>query len=187
MHAHIDLSICFCLLQMEHLFMHLWLQAVRHVGSDCRQGFWTVLQSPCKTFISRGYLQCSRAEWWEQRVWLIQREIGDWWRLQGMLLVMRSQGNSCLGLCSSPPALFSIPFVFVQISTILTITVKFCFLILHSSSIVKIRRLFIYFFFLSFSFKTKLQSFNSPVFVSSVCGFTRSFLPSISALFKQLL
>lgn len=40
------------LLQMEHLFMHLCIPAVRHVGSDCRWGCWAVLQSCCKTFVS---------------------------------------------------------------------------------------------------------------------------------------
>lgn len=66
--------------------MHLCIQAVRHVGSDCRHGCLAVLQSRCKTFISPDYLQSSvmRAES------LFQREIGDRSRLLGMLLVMRS-------------------------------------------------------------------------------------------------
>lgn len=79
------------LVQMEYLFMHLCIQAVRHVGFDCRQGSWAVLQRRCKTFVSQGYLQCSQAECRELSVCLFQGEIGDRSCLLGMLLVMRSQ------------------------------------------------------------------------------------------------
>lgn len=79
------------LMQTEHLFMHLCIQAVRLVGFDCRQGSWAMLQCRCKTFVSQGYLQCSQAECRELGVCLFQREIGDWSCLLGMLLVMRSQ------------------------------------------------------------------------------------------------
>lgn len=71
--------------------MHLCIQAVRRVGSDCRQRSWVVLQCRCKTFVSRGYLQCSQAECREPSVCLFQGEIGDRSCLLGMLLVMRSQ------------------------------------------------------------------------------------------------
>lgn len=78
-------------MQQAHLFMHLCIQAVRHVGFDCRQGSWAVLQCRCKTFVSRGYLQCSQAECRELSVCLFQGEIGDRSCLLGTLLVMRSQ------------------------------------------------------------------------------------------------
>ena len=90
-------------MQTEHLFMHLCIQAVRHVGFDCAQGSWAVLQCRCKTFVSRGYLQCSQAECGEPSVCLFQGEIGDRSCLLGMLLVMRSQET----LPSSSVFLFS--------------------------------------------------------------------------------
>lgn len=71
--------------------MHLCVQAVRHVGFDCTQGSWVVLQRRCKSFVSRGYQQCSQAAWGELSVCLFQGEIGDRSCLLGMLLVMRSQ------------------------------------------------------------------------------------------------
>lgn len=83
--------------------MHLCIQAVRHVRFDCRQGSWAVLQCHCKTFVSRGYLQCSQAECREPSVCLFQGEIGDRSCLLGTLLVMRSQET----LPSSSGFLFS--------------------------------------------------------------------------------
>lgn len=86
-----------------YIYMHLCIQAVRYVGFDCRQGSWAVLQCRCKTFVSRGYLQCSQAECREPSVCLFQGEIGDRSCLLGMLLVMRSQET----LPSSSVFLFS--------------------------------------------------------------------------------
>lgn len=50
-----------------------------------------MLQCRCKTFVSRGYLQYSQAEFGELSVCLFQGEIGDRSCLLGMLLMMRSQ------------------------------------------------------------------------------------------------
>lgn len=83
------------------LFLHLtdadgaFIYAPMHTNCQtCRfwlqTGRWAVLQCRCKTFVSRGYLQCSQVGWGEQSACLFQGEIGDWCCLVGMLLVMWS-------------------------------------------------------------------------------------------------
>lgn len=84
--------------------MHLCIPAVRRVGFDCAQGSQAVLQRRCKTFVSRGDLQCSQAECRARGVCLFQ---GGNWR---SVLSARNAAGDAIPTRRFPPALcFSSP------------------------------------------------------------------------------